>query len=144
MLIKFKKLYEDVELPEYATSGSVGFDIKSHNAITLAPEGMGIIYTGLAVEIPENTELTIRQRSGISKTYPNYISIGIGTIDWDYRGEIMIPVVNNNPFDNFVIEKGMRIAQCILSPVIRVEIKEVKELNMNTERGTGGFGSTGE
>lgn len=144
MLVKFKKLYEDVEIPEYATSGSVGFDIKAHNGITLAPEGMGIVNTGLAVEIPENTELTIRQRSGLSVSFPNYIAICIGTIDWDYRGEILIPVVNNNPFHNFVIEKGMRIAQGILSPVIRTEIKEVKELNMNTERGTGGFGSTGE
>lgn len=143
MKIKFKKLYEDVNLPKYATDGSVGFDIESYSSMTLAPEGVGFISTGLAVQIPENTELTIRQRSGISKEYPNYISIGIGTIDWDYRGEIMIPVINNNPFENFIIDKGVRIAQAILSPVIRAELELVEELDMNTERGTGGFGHTG-
>lgn len=144
MKIKFKKMYDDVNLPRYLTDGSVGFDIESYSSMTLAPQGTGLVHTGLLVEIPEHTELTIRQRSGLSIKHPNYIAIGIGTIDWDYRGEIMVPVVNNNPFHNFIIEKGMRIAQAILSPVIRADLEFVNELDMKTERGTGGFGHTGK
>jgi len=143
MKIKFKKLIDDAIIPFYATSGSVGFDICSSHQLMLAPEGRGMVHTGLAVQIPENTELTVRQRSGISTNFPNYISIGIGTIDFDYRGEILVPVVNNNPFDNFKIEKGMRIAQCILSPIIRAEFEVVENLE-KTKRGEGGFGSTGK
>jgi len=124
------------------TEGSVGFDIFANNSFILAPEGQGIVTTGLAVEIPYDSELTIRQRSGLSKIYPNYIAIGIGTIDQDYRGEIMIPIVNNHKMVHFEIKKGDRIAQGIVSPIIRCIVEEVDELS-KTERGTGGFGSTG-
>lgn len=140
--IKFKKLSDDAIIPEYMTEGAVGFDIYSTISFILACEGVGTVTTGLAVQIPTNTELTIRQRSGLSKVYPNYIAIGIGTIDQDYRGEIMIPVVNNNPMDSFVINVGDRIAQGIVSPIVRCIVEEVDELT-DTIRGEGGFGSTG-
>ena len=143
MKIKFKKLRENAIIPKYMTDGSVGFDICAANNMTLAPQGVGIVNTGIAVQIPENTELTIRQRSGLSIRYPNYIEICIGTIDFDYRGEILVPVINNNPSFNFVIKAGDRIAQAILSPIIRAEIEEVDELD-DTGRGAGGFGSTGK
>ena len=100
-----------------------------------------MVSTALQVEIPKNSELTIRQRSGLSKTFPNYIAIGIGTIDTDYRGQILIPVINNSTID-FIISKGMRIAQGIVSPIIRCVIEEVDKLS-ETDRGEGGFGSTG-
>jgi len=140
--IKFKKLKEDAIIPQYMTTGSVGFDIHANNYLTLKSHYTGIVTTGLAIQIPEYTELTVRQRSGLSITYPNYIAIGIGTIDFDYRGEIMVPVVNNNIYKKFVINKGDRIAQCILSPMIRGIIQVTDNLD-KTERGTGGFGSTG-
>ena len=140
--IKFKKLDDKAIMPQYMTEGSVGFDIHSLNGMTIAPGGVGTVTTGLAVEIPCDSELTIRQRSGLSKKYPNYIAIGIGTIDQDYRGEIMIPVVNNNEFYSFEIKPGDRIAQGIVSPIIRCVIEEVDKLT-ETERGEGGFGSTG-
>ena len=140
--IKFKKLSDDAIIPQYMTEGSVGFDIYSTNSFVLEPQGSGMVTTGLSVQIPTNTELTIRQRSGLSKLHPNYIAIGIGTIDQDYRGEIMIPVINHNPGTAFIINVGDRIAQGIVSPIIRCVIEEVDELS-DTARGKGGFGSTG-
>jgi len=140
--IKFKKLNDSAIIPQYMTKGSVGFDIHSTIDMVIAPTAVGMITTGLAVEIPTGSELTIRQRSGLSKEYPNYIAIGIGTIDQDYRGEIMIPIANNNRFHNFEIKIGDRIAQGIVSPIIRCVIEEVDELS-KTDRGEGGFGSTG-
>ena len=141
-VIKFKKLHEYAIIPQYTTSGSVGFDIHSLYQHKIKPREMKMVNTGLAVQIPEFTELTVRQRSGISRIYPNYIAIGIGTIDFDYRGQILVPIINNNLTKAFYITEGMRIAQCILSPIIRATIEEVNELDQ-TERGTGGFGSTG-
>jgi dUTP diphosphatase len=143
MELKFKKIYENAEIPSYATDGSVGLDLKAYYPITLVPGGMGIVNTGICVELPDSCEMTIRQRSGLSITYPNYIAIGIGTIDTDYRGELLIPVVNNNSFFNFVIKRGDRIAQAIISPIIKVSLIEVNELD-NTKRGEGGFGHTGK
>lgn len=139
--IRFKKLTDNAIIPEYMTEGAVGFDICSIISFTLKPQVTGLVSTGLAVQIPNNTELTIRQRSGLSKTFANYIAIGIGTIDQDYRGQILIPVVNNSTID-FIISKGMRIAQGIVSPIVRCVIEEVDKLSY-TERGEGGFGSTG-
>jgi len=139
--IKFKKMADDAVIPQYMTEGSVGFDIYAYNEFTLKPTVSGMVSTALQVEIPKNSELTIRQRSGLSKTFPNYIAIGIGTIDTDYRGQILIPVINNSTID-FIISKGMRIAQGIVSPIIRCVIEEVDKLS-ETDRGEGGFGSTG-
>jgi dUTP pyrophosphatase len=139
--IKFKKLDDTAIIPEYMTDGAAGFDIHAYNEFKIPPQGTGIVSTQLAVEIPKMSELTIRQRSGLSKTYPNYIAIGIGTIDQDYRGQILIPVVNNSTID-LIISKGMRIAQGIVSPIIRCVIEEVDELS-ETTRGEKGFGSTG-
>jgi dUTP pyrophosphatase len=139
--IKFKKLSDDATIPQYMTDGAVGFDIYSTISITLKPQKTGMVSTGLAVQIPANTELTIRQRSGLSKIFPNYIAIGIGTIDTDYRGEILIPVVNNSTME-FNISKGTRIAQGIVSPIVRCVIEEADKLS-DTVRGEGGFGSTG-
>ena len=134
-------MYDDVILPTYATDGSVGFDIHAYSYFMLRSGETAMVTTGLRVQIPKNTELTVRQRSGISKTFPNYIAIGIGTIDFDYRGQILIPVVNNANMD-FIISKGMRIAQCVLSPIIQPTIQFTDKLD-DTERGQSGFGSTG-
>jgi len=143
MKIKFKKLYKDVILPKYQTDGASGFDIHSNQDMYFAPESKGIIGTGLAVELPPGTELQIRQRSGISKNVPNYISNAPGTIDSDFRGEVKILIVNHNRLDYFQIKKGDRIAQGIIAPVIRCEIEEVKKLS-KTKRAEGAFGSTGK
>jgi len=128
-----KKLHENALIPEYIYKGDVGFDFSSQ--ITM-------VRTGLSFKIPQYHEMTVRQRSGLSKKYPNYIAIGIGTIDTSYIGEIMIPIVNNNKYNIFDIKVGDRIAQGVISPIITPEIIEVGEL-IPTERGSAGFGSTG-
>lgn len=141
--LKFKKLHENAIVPQYKTKGSVGFDFHSLHDFTLSSQGRTMCQTGVAVEVPEGYELTVRARSGLSKNFPNYFSIGIGTIDYDYRGEILIPMYNHDPFNNFVIKAGDRVAQGVVSPIVRPAILLVDKLS-DTERGEGGFGSTGK
>lgn len=147
MIIKIKKIDEKAVIPKYATKGSVAFDLHAlinndSGSIRLHPGHNFMIKTGLAFEIPKGYEMQVRQRSGISVKYPNYIAIGTGTIDQDYRGEIMIPVVNNSK-SLFYINTGMRLAQAIISPVMIANFMIVDELE-KTKRGAGGFGHTGE
>ena len=138
-----KKVHHDAIIPEYQTHGSVAFDLHSVDDYHLYPGKREMVHTGIAVEIPEFHEMQIRQRSGLSIKFPNYIAIGVGTIDQDYRGEIMVPIVNNNNLGLFFeIKKGDRIAQAIVSPITKVHIMETNALS-GTERGKGGFGSTG-
>lgn len=141
-VLKFKKLDPDAVLPKYMTPGAVGFDLFSISEFQLECGGRTMARTGLAVEVPEGYELQIRARSGLSVNFPNYFSIGVGTIDQDYRGELTVPIYNHDPFYHMVIKKGDRIAQAILNAIEKPEILEVEELS-ETERGEGGFGSTG-
>ena len=105
------------------------------------PGAIKKLRTGLAFEIPERHEMQVRQRSGISKEYPNYICNAPGTIDSDYRGEILILTINHTdiPWD---IAPYIRFAQCIISPVVQPMIELVDELSI-TDRNEGGFGHTG-
>jgi dUTP pyrophosphatase len=144
VVLKITKVLPNAIIPKYATDGSVGFDLHACDDMSLYPGDIRMVHTGLVVEVPEGFEMQIRQRSGLSLKFPNYIAIGVGTIDQDYRGEIMIPVMNNNNLGTFFeIREGDRIAQAIISPIIQVEIEEVDMLT-STERGDGGFGSTGK
>lgn len=143
--IKFKKLREDVNLPEYKTSGASGFDFESAEDVCIRPGETKIVPTGLAIELPEpdgffSYELQVRARSGTSLKTDIRIANGVGTVDFDYKLEIGI-IVWNKGDDYIYIEKGDRIAQGIICPVIRCEIEETENLS-ETER-IGGFGSTG-
>ncbi len=140
--VNIYKLREDAFVPFYGTGGSVAFDISAVETTIVLPGCVQMVHTGLAVEVPEGHEMQVRQRSGISIYRPNYITIGTGTIDQDYRGEIMVPVINNIDV-NWKIARGLRIAQCIISPITKCEIRLIDKLS-ETARGTGGFGSTGE
>jgi dUTP pyrophosphatase len=111
-------------------------------ALPILPGQIKAIRTGLKFEIPIGYEMQVRQRSGISAEHPNYISNAPGTIDSDYRGELFILTVNNSTY-NWIIDKGMRFAQCKIQKAERLRIVEVDELS-ETERGSGGFGSTGK
>ena len=143
-LLKIKKLNPEAIIPKYQTPGSVAFDLHSTEDVNIMLGASKMIHTGLAVELPMNCELQIRQRSGMSLEYPSYIAIGVGTVDTDYRGELMVPVVNNNRLGKYLkIKKGDRIAQAIVNPILKCEIMEVSELS-DTERGAGGFGHTGK
>ena len=141
--ILIKRLSKDVSLPKYETEGSSGLDLAANidKQIKISPGKSQIIPTGLAVAIPKDFEIQIRPRSGLAAK--NQISVlnTPGTIDADYRGELKVILINLSD-KVFVVEKGLRIAQMVLSPVIKAKLKEVTELE-NTDRGSGGFGSTG-
>ena len=136
---------EGLELPSYATAGSAGFDLRAaiEEDIVL-PEGVGGIYiipTGIGLEIPMNLEGQVRPRSGLAAKNGISIINSPGTIDPDYRGEIKV-ILTKLVSQEFTIKRGDRIAQLVLSPITRVILKESQALSA-TERGAGGFGSTG-
>ena len=134
---------EGLDLPAYETSGSAGMDIRAavNEQLVIAPGRRALVPTGLILEIPEGYEVQIRPRSGLAYKHGITCLNTPGTIDSDYRGEVMILLINLGEED-FAIERGMRIAQMILAPVSRARI-ETADLASVTERGSGGFGSTG-
>ena len=131
-------------LPEYQTPLSAGLDIRANldQSVTLRPLERAMIPTGLFVELPEGCEMQIRPRSGLAAKHGITVLNSPGTIDADYRGEIKVILVNlsNEPF---TIESGERIAQMIVARYEQIEWQPVEELGA-TERGAGGFGSTGK
>ena len=141
--ILIKRLSKDVALPKYETEGSSGLDLAANTdkQIKILPGKSEIISTGLAVAIPKNFEIQIRPRSGLAAKSQISVLNTPGTIDADYRGELKVILINLSE-KVFVVEKGLRIAQMVLCPVIKATLKEVTELE-NTGRGSGGFGSTG-
>ena len=141
--ILIKRLSKNVPLPKYETDGSSGLDLSANIdiKIEIKPGETKIVPTGLFVGIPKNFEIQIRPRSGLAAK--NQISVlnTPGTIDADYRGELKVILINLSD-KIFVVEKGLRIAQMVVCPVVRAKLKEVETLN-DTKRGSGGFGSTG-
>ena len=141
--ILIKRLSDKVVLPKYETEGSSGLDLAAHISenIEIKAGSTAIIPTGLAVSIPKNFEIQIRPRSGLAAK--NQISVlnTPGTIDADYRGELKVILINLSA-KSFLVENGARIAQMVLCPVVKANLKEVKILE-DTKRGSGGFGSTG-
>jgi len=131
-----------VDLPSIGSAVSAGLDIKAHEKHIIPPSCVVVVGTNLKIDIPDGFEVQVRPRSGMSIKYPNYIANSPGTIDSDYIGEIKIIVVNNTN-DYMHINQGDRIAQLILKPVVKFSIELVDELDKVTERGSGGFGSTG-
>ena len=141
--ILIKRLSKDAALPKYETEGSSGLDLAANTdkQIKILPGKSEIIPTGLAVAIPKNFEIQIRPRSGLAAKSQISVLNTPGTIDADYRGELKVILINLSD-KVFVVEKGLRIAQMVLCPVVKATLKEVAELE-NTERGSDGFGSTG-
>jgi dUTP pyrophosphatase len=130
--------------PEYATEGSAGFDIRSSVDEILEPSEFKTIPTGLYFETPNNFELQVRPRSGLASRNGVTVLNAPGTIDSDYRGEIKVILINHGK-KPFVIEKGDRIAQIVVAQTISpfVNLVKVEQISDNTQRSTGGFGSTG-
>ena len=139
-----KKLDSSVKLPEYKTSGSSGMDLMAFikNPIKIAPGTVELIPTGLSIAIPEDLEIQIRPRSGLAAKSSISVLNTPGTIDSDYRGELKIILFNHGNKD-FIVNNNDRIAQMVLTPVIKMELEEVDQLP-ETIRGSGGFGSTGK
>jgi dUTP pyrophosphatase len=142
--VLIKKLNPSVQLPSYKTSGASGMDLMAYieKPINLKPGKACLVPTGLSVAFPEEYEIQIRPRSGLAAK--NNISIlnTPGTIDSDYRGEIKI-ILFNHSNENFIIKNNDRVAQMVLTPIIKMELEETNELPEST-RGKGGFGSTGK
>lgn len=141
MILKIKKLSPDAVLPVYAHAGDSGMDLHSAEQAVIAPGERATLGTGIAIELPPGTEAQVRPRSGLASRSGVTVLNTPGTVDEGYRGEICVIVANlgREPFE---IRKGMRIAQLVVCPVIRVEIEACAELSQ-TERNAGGFGSTG-
>tara|TARA_Y100000996_G_scaffold302645_1_gene240022 strand:- start:8 stop:445 length:438 start_codon:yes stop_codon:yes gene_type:complete len=139
-----KKLDSKVKLPEYKTSGSSGMDLMAFikSPIKIAPNSVELIPTGLSIAIPEDLEIQIRPRSGLAAKSSIGVLNAPGTIDSDYRGELKIILFNHGNKD-FVVNNNDRVAQMVLTPVIKMELEEVDQLP-ETLRGSGGFGSTGK
>lgn len=130
-------------LPEYKTKGSAGMDIRAFlsESIELKPLERKLIPTGLYLELPENHEAQIRPRSGLALKKGISVLNSPGTVDADYRGEVGVILVNLSN-ENFIVEDGERIAQMVIKPVSQYEWESVEILE-TSERGAGGFGSTG-
>jgi len=141
MKVKIKRLPHCFALPFYATEQAAGLDLYSAVDEVIRPMERKLIPTGIAIELPEGFEAQIRPRSGLALKYGITVLNSPATIDADYRGEIKVLLINLGTED-FVIRRGDRIAQLVVSQVVRVEFEEVDELSP-TNRGEGGFGSTG-
>jgi len=142
--VLIKKLDSAVKLPEYKTNGASGMDLIAFikKTIVIKPKTSSLIPTGISVAFSEDYEIQIRPRSGLAAKFNISVLNTPGTIDSDYRGEIKIIIYNHGDTD-FNINNGDRIAQMVLSPVIKMELEETNDLP-KTIRGAGGFGSTGK
>ena len=134
---------QDLPLPGYATDGAAGMDLVAavNEPVVVAPGQRVLIPTGLAIALPSGYELQIRPRSGLALRHGIVLPNSPGTIDEDYRGEIQVIVLNTGS-EPFRVERGTRIAQAVLAPVVRAAWQEVADLDV-TARNAGGFGSTG-
>ena len=141
--ILIKRLSKNVDLPKYETIGSSGMDLSANleTSINIEPGETALIPTGLSVSIPEDLEIQIRPRSGLASKKKITVLNSPGTIDSDYRGEIKVLLINHGK-SIFTVEKGVRIAQMVICPIVKASLEEVEDLE-NTKRGEGGFGSTG-
>lgn len=143
--VKIKKLKENVQLPEYATDGSAALDLRSAEdaEVVVKARQRLLVHTGIAVAVEDSSVVSlVCARSGLSTKYGIALANGIGVIDSDYRGEIMVSLVNNSDND-YTIVPGERIAQLMFMPVYTANIIQAETLD-KTSRGDGGFGSTGK
>jgi dUTP pyrophosphatase len=135
---------EGLDLPTYATAGSVGVDLCAalSDTVILNPGERVLIPTGFSIAVPEGYEAQIRSRSGLALKQKLVVLNSPGTIDQDYRGEVQVILMNHSK-EPITLTRGMRIAQMVFAPIVKVTFDVVKELPIATTRGEGGFGSTG-
>jgi len=141
MTVKVLRTDPEAQLPAYAHPGDAGMDVRSIEDVTLAPGARALVRTGLVLELPPDAEAQVRPRSGLALKHGVTVLNTPGTIDAGYRGEVGVILVNLGA-EPFVVEKGMKIAQLVVAPVAQAEVVEVSAVDA-TDRGAGGFGSTG-
>ncbi len=140
--IKIKKLHENAIIPSYQTNEAAGFDLHSIDELIIKAGERALVKTGFAIALPSGYELQVRPRSGLALKNGITVLNSPGTVDSDYRGEIMVILINHSNED-FAIKQGDRIAQGVVQAVLQARFEEVNELD-DTQRGSGGFGSTGK
>ena len=141
MQLLIHKLDPRATIPSYAHPGDAGLDLASCETVEIAPGSTAMVRTGVAIALPPGTEGQVRPRSGLAAKHAVTVLNAPGTIDEGYRGELRVILINHG-LEVFRVEPGMRIAQLVVTPVLRVETALVDSLD-DTARGTGGFGSTG-
>jgi dUTP pyrophosphatase len=141
MTLKFKLIHPDAILPEYAHPGDAGMDVKSVDDLTIKPGERALVHTGLVMMLPAGYEAQVRPRSGLALKKGVTVLNTPGTIDEGYRGEVGV-ILANFGSEDFVVSKGDKIAQIVVAPVTIAQIVETSDVD-ETERGEGGFGSTG-
>ena len=144
MKLKIRRLREGAKIPRRATEGAAGMDLYAciDADITLAPQQLAVVPTGIAIELPDNgCAAFLYARSGLGVKHGICLANGVGVIDSDYRGEVCVGLCNVSD-KPYVIAPGERIAQMVIAPVLTPEVEEVGELS-DAQRGSGGFGSTG-
>jgi dUTP pyrophosphatase len=139
--LRVKKLDPSAILPSYAREGDAGLDLFAVKRLVIEPGTSALVPTGIAIELPSGTEAQVRPRSGLALKHGISVLNTPGTVDEGYRGEVGVILINHGA-NAFTVEPGMKIAQMVVSPRIQVKVEEVAELS-DTERGSGGFGSTG-
>ena len=144
MKLKIRRLRDVAKIPRRATEGAAGMDLYAciDADITLAPQQLAVVPTGIAIELPDNgCAAFLYARSGLGVKHGICLANGVGVIDSDYRGEVCVGLCNVSD-KPYVIAPGERVAQMVIAPVLTPEVEEVGELS-DTQRGSGGFGSTG-
>ena len=141
--LRFRRLHPAAQVPAYQSEHAAGLDLHAclEAPVTLAPGDIALIPCGFAMAIPHGFEAQVRPRSGLATKFGIGMPNSPGTVDSDYRGEMMVPLINLGRAP-FTVEHGMRVAQMVIAPVARATVAEVAELD-STTRGHGGFGSTG-
>lgn len=141
MTVYFKRIHPDAVIPAYAHSSDAGMDLRSVESLTIPPGGRALVHTGLQMSLPPLHEAQVRPRSGLALKFGVTVLNTPGTIDAGYRGEIGVILANfgERPFE---VAKGDRIAQLVIAAVIQPGLVETESLD-ETDRGAGGFGSTG-
>ena len=139
--VRLFKINNEANIPSFAHKGDAGMDLVACEEIILPPGKSALVQTGLAIELPHGTEAQVRPRSGLALKHQVTVLNTPGTIDEGYRGEIGVILINHGS-QEFKVEKGMKVAQLVVKPVLSVNIEEIFNLT-NTERSTSGFGSTG-
>ena len=141
MKLSIRRIDPAAQMPTYAHPDDAGMDVRSIEELTLEPGARALVHTGLVFQLPPDAEAQVRPRSGLALKHGVTVLNSPGTIDAGYRGEVGVILVNLGQ-QPFKIEKGMKIAQVVVSRVEQAEIVEVQETD-ETDRGSGGFGSTG-
>jgi len=140
-MLRVKKLHSEAVLPTRGSSGAAGYDLTSTETHIIPPGHRAVVGTGLAVELPEGTYGRVAPRSGLA--VKNGLQVGAGVVDRDYRGELKVVIFNHDLKDTYTVNQGNRIAQLVLEKIDCPEVEEILETLQETDRGDGGFGSTG-